>query len=187
MNVVAICNLSISWLAGNPITSIDDQSVEAGLCKANYDVSRDSVLEDGNWTFATKYWELAPLATSPIIGDGKLFKLPAECLRVLEVDNGSDTWKATWAREENNIRISSDIAYIKGIFQLTDSEKFTTSFAQAVAARMAMDLCIPLTNSTQVLQAMVELYREKLLIAKARDGQQGSNKHFTNNQLTVVR
>ena len=62
---VQICNISIGWLGGTLITSLDDGTNEANLCKATYEPSRDQVLEERNWTFATKRTSLNPIADPP--------------------------------------------------------------------------------------------------------------------------
>ena len=58
---VGICNQSLSWLGGNRITSLDDDTVEANLCIDNYEHSRDTVLDMRHWTFAGAREQLNPL------------------------------------------------------------------------------------------------------------------------------
>ena len=51
---IQICNLAISWLGGQRITSFGDETAEAILCYANYELARDAVLERIEWSFAIK-------------------------------------------------------------------------------------------------------------------------------------
>jgi hypothetical protein len=60
-------------------------------------------------------------------------------------------------------------------------------FVQALAARMAAELAIPLSENAQLQGTMWQLYGTKLAEAAARDGQQGSNEYITQRRLTGVR
>ena len=50
---VEICNDALRMLAGRSITSIDDDSAEARVCKALYPLTRDEMLDEFDWRFAT--------------------------------------------------------------------------------------------------------------------------------------
>ena len=83
---VDISNMALGWLGADRITSLDDESVEAQLCKLNYPRSRDVVLEDVEWTFAVRRFILSPDPVVPLFNWGKKFLIPTEVLRVLTVE-----------------------------------------------------------------------------------------------------
>jgi len=208
---VEICNLALGWLGGDLIISLDDPSVEAKLCKANYASLRDAVIEEREWTFAVKRLEPAALSDAPLYGFDKAFQIPPEVIRVLqvsragEVDSGvlvegsflSATRGGTgmgretrieWLRECDQILAnSSDRIFVRALIQIEDTTKFSPAFDQALAARMAMDLAIPITNSQSLQSDMAKMYGDKMALAAASDGMQGRSYNTRSDAFTVVR
>jgi len=201
---VAICNQALGWLGGDLIISLNDDTVEAKLCKANYEPLRDTVLEEREWTFAVKRLELVELADSPLYGFDKAFQIPPEVIRVLQASRfdarvtgggigstatmqGKET-RIEWLREGQTIVANNaDRVVIRALIRITDTTKFTPAFGQALAARIAMDLAIPLTNSKAMQTAMAQMYGEKITLAAASDGMQGRSYRTRADALVVVR
>jgi hypothetical protein len=190
---VSICNLALSWLAGNLIISLNDETVEAQLCNANYISSRDAVLEDRAWTFATQRYRWTPLSESPVYGYGYAFMIEPEVIRVLEVRDNDDPYNPNgansldWRRESNAILANASVIYVKALRRVVDTSKYPPSFVMALAARLAADICIPLTESRQMQQDMWNLYMKKLDDAMATDGMQGSTDIIESRKLTGIR
>lgn len=189
---VSICNLALSWLAGNLIISLDDEAKEAALCKANYDSSRDAVLEDRAWTFATQRYYWTPVSTAPVYGYSHAFLINPEVIRVLEVRGTSSTVAngpsdLDWRREGNLILCDAEEIYVKAIRRIEDTSKFPPAFVQCLAARIAADIAIPLTESANYQQQMWTLYMKKLEDAMATDGMQGSTDIIESLELIKVR
>jgi len=198
---VAICNQSLSWLAANTIISLDDDTVEAGLCKANYALLRDAVLNERAWTFATKRFTLTPLVEEPEYGYGNQFLIPSTVLTIIECrfDNaqgGSPTLRDDrangantlgWRREEDKILANVERIYMKAIVQIIDTQKFSPVFTQVLATRLARELAIPLTESNRRYEQMAAMYQIAMREAAAVDGMQGTNDTFDASQLIRVR
>lgn len=209
---VAICNIALSWLGGDLIISLDDPSVEAKLCKANYVPLRDAVLEEREWTFAVKRMELPALASGPLYGFDKAFQIPPEVIRILQVSRAGDDVTSSsfantgirsssrggtgigretrieWLREADIVVANSAIqVFARAIIRIIDTTKFSAAFDQALAARLAMDIAIPLTNSEKMQKSMAQMYGEKMALAAASDGLQGRSLNVRSDSLTVVR
>jgi hypothetical protein len=181
MSEVAICNQALGWVGGNLITSLGDSSNEARLCNANYADLRDAVLEDAVWSFAIKRARITKLVAAPEYGFASQFTLPSDTIRVLNVqDGGNDTDPdiPEWQREGNTIVCDRDVIYIKYIARITDTALFSSGFKQALAARIAADLSIPITQSRQVQSDMWSLYRAKLGDASTTDSLQGRSRRI---------
>jgi hypothetical protein len=58
---VQIANLALSWMGQRKINSLNDNQNEAIVMNANYELSRDKVLADAAWTFATERQVLSPV------------------------------------------------------------------------------------------------------------------------------
>jgi len=208
---VEICNLALSWLGGDLIISLTDPSTEAKLCNAVYASLRDAVLEEREWTFAVRRIQPAALVAQPVYGYDKAFQIPVEVIRILQVSRAGEVVdggvidgsfrsatrggtgmgresRIEWAREEDMILCNrADAVFIRAIVQITDTTKFSPAFDQALAARIAMDLAQPLTNSRQVQKDMAGFYADKIKLAAASDGLQGRSHNFRSDAFTVIR
>ncbi len=208
---VEICNQALGWLGGDLIISLEDQTVEAKLCKANYEPLRNAVLEEREWTFAVKRLEPVELTALPVYGYDKAFQIPPEVIRILQVSragevdsgilvegsfksatrggtgNGRET-RIEWAREGDKILANNSARiFMRALVRIEDTTKFSPAFDQALAARLAMDLSIPLTSSGATQDRMAKMYGEKMQLAAASDGMQGRSQNVRADAFTVVR
>jgi len=202
---VSICNQAISWLGGNRIISLDDGTVEANLCKDNYAHLRDVVLEAKAWTFAVKRIKFARLSEDPLYGFVAAFAIPPDILTVLQVSganvnaagtgpgparkslgNGEEQ-RIIWQREGETITCDQEQIYGRCIQRITDPSKFSPGFVQALAARIAREICLPLTHSKTLEDKMVLKYDDSLSDAGTFDGLQGRSNKVRSDALTRVR
>lgn len=177
MSQVSICNQALGWIGANQITSIDDDSTEAVLCKANYEPIRDSVLEAHNWTFATVWAQLTEVVDPPYSVYPHSFQIPTDSLTVLFCGIDYDH-PANWRREGQHIVTDEENCTIQYIYRVVDEAQFPPLFTQAFAARLAADLAIPITNSRSMQTDMYNLYMAKLKEAASRDNQQGRSRRI---------
>ena len=194
-----ICNMALGWIGADTVTSLDDDSTGANLCKLNYPRSRDTVLESREWTFAVKRFVLAPDSEPPEFNWGQRFKIPSEVLRVLTVDRNSVTSsneltsnfveheQMNWVREGDYILADISVVHMRAIVRIESTAKFSESFVHAVAARLAADLAIPITRSRQLQQQMYGLYQAKLNDAASTEGMQGRSKRIRSRYLAARR
>ena len=191
-STVEICNLALGWLGCNLIISIDDETAEASLCKVNFPLLRDAVLEARAWTFASKRTTLPPtvggLPAEEVFGYASRFTVPADCIRILMAGSTPNFYdRMYWEKENDEILANVGILYIKYIWRITDPTKFSSSFVQALAARLASDLCIPLTENRSLQADMWTLYQNKLADAAATDGMQGRQQPIRSDALVLPR
>jgi len=198
-SVVEICNMALGWIGADRITSLDDNSEQAVLCKLNYATSRDTVLESREWTFAVKRFSLTPTGVTPEFNWGNAFSLPTEILRVISVERESvvgsneltsnfvEHEQMNWVREGNEVLSDWDSIKIRAIIRIEDTTLFSPSFVHVLAARLAADLCIPITRSKTLQQQMFALYGAKLDDAAATDGMQGRSKRIRSRYLAARR
>ncbi len=177
-NEVSICNQALSWLGASRMTSLDDGTANAVLCKDNYAELRDAVLEEGKWTFATKrFASSTPLSSSPAYGFSKAFLISNAILTVIEVKDDPSIpdgrSNLEWRREEDRIVCNASAIYYKTIIRIEDPTKFTATFAQSLAARIAAELSPTITESNTKTDRMWALYERKIGLALSIDGSQG--------------
>jgi hypothetical protein len=190
---VSICNQALSWLGANEITSLDDPSKEAEYCRNNYEFLRDAVLEDYDWTFAQDR-QSSEVADLDAWGQKYKHSKPLDWLMVWGVykdvssQNPRDWVKCTgWVVEGGFVLADESMVYMRGTKRITDTGKFTNLFVQALAARMACDLAIPMTENRQLQADMWALYNQKLELAAMRDGKQGHREKLTQGSLVKAR
>ena len=186
---VSICNQALSWLGQSAISSLDDKSTTAEWMRNNYPFIRDAVLEERMWTFATARAKSVS-AERDAWDSAYVHATPGEWISVFRVYRTSGTTTLTsvdWRLEDGKILCAEDSILLWGLKRVTDTGKFSPLFIQALAARIAADAAIPLTENRQLQVDMWGLYGDKLREAAARDGQQGSNDMITQSRLTGVR
>lgn len=177
-----ICNLAISWVAGKRISSLDDdQSTEASLCRENYDASRKAVLEEREWTFALKRAVLNPLTSTPAFGFSAQFKLPADCLKVVSVQDPRRN-DVQYVVEEDMILCDESEVHIRYTFDLDNTNKFSELFTQALAAHVASKIALPLSKNRTLMADMITLYDDLLQRAISTDSLQGSREKLKRSQ-----
>ncbi len=192
-NKTEICNLAVSWLGGQRITSVDDDdSQEANLCRANYDMARMAVLEERDWTFAMKRKELTPLVSRPDFGYSYKFQVPQDCLRVTAVyspsnSNISQPEIINYVVEGSQILCNIAIIHVKYIEDVTNTTLFSPQFDQALASYLATNIAVGLTESVDMQQRMAVGYIVKLDSAAAADGRQGTREMLNRSELEGVR
>jgi hypothetical protein len=93
----------------------------------------------------------------------------------------------SWRVEGEFIISAEPTIHMQGCRRITDTGKFSLLFVQALAARIAADACIPLTENRQLQVDLWNMYGSKLTTAAARDGQQGANDVITQHKLTGIR
>jgi hypothetical protein len=188
-----ICNLAVGWLGGKKITSLDDDShLEARLCRANYDSSRKAVLEEREWTFAVSRVKLTPLSDAPLFGYDYKFLLPPNLLKITGVfdprhTNLKNPPVIKYVREGNEILSDLNEVHVKFIIDLVNTNRFSALFDQAVAAHIAYNIAVPLTESAKQQERMFLLYENNLYKAISSDSLQGSNEKLETSQLENAR
>jgi hypothetical protein len=189
---VTICNQALSWLGQTPIISLNDPSTTAQLCKANYDDLRQTVLEDSRWHFARMTFVLD---TPTLIPDTEwsqyTFKFPLPNTGMLVVrdvfDNKQGDNPAEWTVQQGFIYANTYPIYVVATADIEGPNLMTASFRQALSARIAMDLAVPITQSRTMQEDMSSMYAAKLQEAAAVDSQQGDISIKSSSRLNNAR
>jgi len=190
---VEICNLALSLLGSDPITSLENpESKIEQLCALQYPLMRDAVLEEVEWSFAVRrYANDSPVVATPEWGYQYKFQIATDILRVTFCSDNSDELlynpQFQWVVEDDFILCNSTQIYYRTINTIEDTTKFSTLFIQALAARLAMEMCIPLTENLKMYEGLVNMYAAKMQKAKTMDNMQGKSKRFRVGRLNNSR
>lgn len=183
-SVVDVCNKALDKLGSNPITSLADGTKAAGLCLRNWPLVRDQVLRDHPWNFAVKRANLAPADPAPSWGFESRFPFPSNLLRLMEV---RDLTTNEYQVEGKSILADGDVVYIRYVARVEDPNEFDALFVDAVATRLAFELCEVITQSNTKKDALGKEYIENLARAKSADGQENPPQQFEEDEWIAVR
>lgn len=142
------------------------------------------------WTFATVR-DTSTVADRDEWDEMYKHGIPTDWLSVFrvyrDVNRGMYTRSDNWRREGAFILAEESTVYLWGLKRVTDTGQFSSLFVQALAARIASDLAVPITENRQLQADLWNLYVSKLEMAAVRDGQQGTNEKIKSNTLIDAR
>lgn len=169
---VEVVNIGLTLLGESRIASLDDNTKPAREAKAIFTAVRDALLAKYNWNFAKERTALSALVSTPAFQYSVEYQLPADCLRLVELNDyfvgidltdyrGSDTreYAIEGRKIKTNWAAPLNIKYIK---RVTDASQFDPVFGTTMGARMAMDLCESLTQSDSKWQKAAAQYKQEL-------------------------
>lgn len=170
-----ICNMALITIGANTVTNPLDatESVAAEACDKWYDIVRDACLEDVNWSFAITRFDLTTyIPTAPDFGFNYAYNLPSTVLRVIEV-NGNEY---DWVLEDRQILTDLTALEIVAVQKVDDPNKFSPSFIQYFANRLAGQLALVLNSSAAMQTQLFQLALGLKKVAQGNDGRQGKAK-----------
>jgi hypothetical protein len=168
MNTTDVCNMALGMIGQNYITAIDDGTHTANQCKAFFEPARDACLRDHLWNFALKRQALAQNAVAPVSGWTYGYNLPADCLRVIELNGDNEL---QWAIEDRVLVTNEPAAKIYYIAKL-DPADWDALFLDAFTMLLASKLALAIAHDAAYSAAILKLYSVRLLDAKAVDAQE---------------
>ncbi len=173
-SVVDICNLAMTVLGADRITSISDNNENARRLSAIYDECLKDVLRAHPWNFAITRVALAVLVSTPVFGFDYEYQLPSDCLRVIEVTDGTSPI-VDFKVEGRKLLLNYDSVYIKYIAYITDTTQFTSQFVFVLASRLAAELAYAITNNKATAELMTQVYMDRLQKCKETDAQESDS------------
>ena len=167
-SVVGICNIALSNIGDEKISSLTDNNDRARACDLRYEDTRDSVLRAHPWNCATTRVELAVSTDAPVWGFTYKYALPSDCLRVLDVYD----YTVPFSIEGRFLLTDNSTGKLKYIARITDPNVYDILLQQAIGIRLAAEIAEALTGRTEVKQEMYQKYLLILSEARGVDSQE---------------
>lgn len=189
---VEICNLALNSLGQTiPIANLTERSKEAKLCATHYPQVRDELLSMHPWPFARKAQALVLVADAPLIGWEYQYAYPQTCLRAWRVcreDGIRQTWRdlclswdwhgqryatmdvpfeLTSGSQQTCLATDLEDAYLLFTSKVTDTNRFSPLFVNALAQMLASRLAMPLAVDPRRQQMAAELAYNAMQYAMA--------------------
>lgn len=185
---VQLCNMALSRLGANTITSLTDGTTEAKLCNTFFNDLSEEVISEGSWSSTIRRAALAKTTNTPVYDYTNEFQLPVDpkALKVLNV-NESSANDIDYVIEDDKLLTDEGSVKIRYIAFITDSEVWDVYLKRAFVSRLASELAYPLTGDDRKASSEFERYRLFLSEGLALNNQQGSKQSYVSNDLIDVR
>ena len=171
---VAISNMALQRLGQTSIFALDDTGVLATQCSLTYQATVYELLESYVWPFAITRAELGWVETpeSNYTPYAYVYNVPADSLKVLNILDGSFRDSTSDWKIEGEFLYTDEIhtLYVKYIDKTTDEARFPDLFVTALYLRMAMKMCVKITQDQNLLGQITQEYGEAYLMATATLG-----------------
>jgi hypothetical protein len=166
-----ICNRALQKLGAQRIADLAENSKNARECAAAYPALRDAELRAHPWNFSITRVQLAAAADAPVFGRARSFPLPSNFLRVLPPYPEQNLNDRDWQIEDGDevLAIFTDDAAplnIRYVQQVTDPNKMDPLFREALATKLALELCEALTQSNTKKDLLFRDYDAAIKLAK---------------------
>ena len=179
---VEICNIALSNLGDQLITSLTEANARARACNLRFNDTRDAVLRSHPWNCAMSRATLAVSGT-PDWGYSNSFALPTDCLRVLDVEDPDTEWKI----EGRNIVSDGSTIKIRYIAQVTDTTLFDSTLVQAIALKLAWEIAETLTGNIDLKREMWQKYQFAISEARSNDAMEGTPEKIEADEWLLAR
>ena len=189
-STVDIANFALNNLGASNISSLDENSKAARVVNQRFESVRDAVSRAHPWNCLINRATLAQDTVAPTFGYAFQYSLPTDpfCLRVLEFSNGSLSYPQdnitsisggpVFVIEGRKLLTDEGSAQIKYIGRITDPQQFDASLIEAIAARLAAEICYAITGSTSMVQIQTSLYEAKINEARFNDATEGATQRL---------
>ena len=172
----SICNNALTHLGERQIASTEDDNQRARLCKLRFDDVKRLVLSAHPWTCVTKRAKLGLLSGSPVWGFNKIFGLPNDFLRILQIEDQTQAYRievdATYGLVLMTDAATANIRYIHDVFD--NFSTLTHEVANLIGLRLASEIAEPLTSKTALKEAIEQRFLVEMAVARSLDSMQGT-------------
>ena len=152
MDKTGIANLALSNLGEARIQSLTENSARARACSARIEACMETVLRMNVWNSALER-KLLTQIEAPVFGWNYTYQLPADCIKVVEVEPVSK-----FMVEKKNILSNETSLYLLYVATPTDTNNLDILLAEAIAMKLAVEIAETLTSKEGLKSEMAQKY-----------------------------
>ncbi len=183
---LSIANQAIIMLGAEPITSFDDESVQASSASSIYETTKRALLIRVPWRFAMRQANLVEDANPPLdVPNNRnwqhAWKLPSDLLQLKQVFD-----RPPYEVYGQRIYTNQNTCTIDYWFDTPENE-LPEDVVQVLVLQLAAMLAMPITEERTKLETFHEMAEMALGQATARDLMSRPEEHANNNVLLQVR
>lgn len=173
-SIVEICNIALVRCGHDMISSLDDATKGARLCRLMYEPTRDAMLRGHLWNFAIRRAELAANSNTPVFGFTYEFPVPDDFLKLIELETYVEHRMETNAEGQRVILVDDDTLAIEYVAKIVDPNLMDAMFRQALALTLAAAICPALTENAKMTELLAEEAKQATALARTLDAQEGT-------------
>lgn len=165
-----IYNLALTKIGAARITDPGDEAKAAQSLSAVYEITRKNELAIHPWTFAMTRAQLPALTALPPFGWSRAYRLPTDCLRLVEVGQFYVLYQQDiklFEIEGQTIVCDEasplDIRYIADV---TNPGLFSAPFVEALACKLAAVVAEDITQNSTKRQLAEDAYEKAIRAAR---------------------
>ena len=171
-SIVAICNAALRKVGADTITGLNQGVKNSNFCNDRYADLRDALLEMHPWNFAVKRVKLAQTTTTPAIKFDYSYALPTDYVRAVGVFDSDEGYGIVDHKIEDNRVVSSAFeVWMLYISKVTDPNKMSPLFREALSALLAIEAATSITESRTLRELMTAEFKSALRRARSADSQ----------------
>lgn len=161
ISTVQLANRALQKLGAKRIESLAQDHPNARTMNAAFDLVRDQELRRNTWSFAIKRGSIAADGGAPTWGDYNQYSLPNDFIRLLRDD---ETGQAVDWKVEGLFIVTKDAAPlgIRYVARIEDPNFWDSLFIDAFTAKLALETCQEVTQSTSKQNALAAAYSQAL-------------------------
>lgn len=171
---ILICSTALLELGSRPINSFDEDSEGARLCSNLYGPVRDEMLRAHPWGFAKKRVRLLPLADKPAFGYANMFLLPADFIRLIEINGLHEIagvgFPPGYAVENGKILSNDNAINLRYVFRNQNPAQYDSAFIRAMVLAMKKTLAYSITRDHAAVTNATQEWALALRQAKQVNG-----------------
>lgn len=153
------------------ITDPSDDRTLARAIRAVWDLNRLAAIREGSWNFATRRARLPALSDTPEFGFDYQFKLPASCLRLLEVQSGGRQLGGGEYQLEGGKILCDELGPldVRYLLDVTEPAEWDAAFVEAFTFKVALAIGTKIAGSAFDKSKAKALYDEAISASKRVD------------------
>ena len=189
-SAVDIANSALNLLGASTISAFTDDSKNARLINQRYEPVRNRVFRSHAWNCLHKRVQLAQNSTAPVVEYSNAYALPADCLRVLKIHNGTTDSIASaldYKLEGRNIVTDEGTIFLIYIALDTDPNNYDTYLQESISHQLAADLAYAVTNNATLADKYMTRADERLREARFIDATENSLGTIESSEFTDAR
>lgn len=165
---VGICNRALQKLGASRITSLTEDSPNARSCNNAYESVRNAEMAAHPWSFARRRAELAADSDDPLFDYENQFTLPADYLRILPPDDNYVDWQIESKSDGSLVILTNYDAPLEIVYiaRVEDPNLYHALFIEALACRLALELCEEITQSNSKADRLERQYKQAISEAR---------------------
>lgn len=179
-SAVDVANLALDRLGQPPISSFDDGTTVSNLCNRMYPFARNKVQRAVPWRRQKARTTLAADVSAPAWGYTYKYRLPSDCVRLLDVYKSGYPLNTGWEVEGDFI-LSDEVGPLQIRYSAleTNPDMWDELMVSATASLLAYEMAESLTQDATKKAQALQYYMEDMKLARHANGQEGNPVRLT--------